>query len=292
MLFGSVARGEATNWSDIDLVAIYDDLDYGKRGEIAEPLRAAAAEAAGFPVDVLVTDRPEWKMRTSQVRTSLEARAARGGMVLIDRLPGYVNWGKEMVMPDSDYQEGLYRLGHVATALIRLSGHLKPGVLEGIHTDLGNTEDLLLAEIGRMLALGGAAHSVTEHSVKALIHVTAGREAEMKGHRIERLYTQLAHPNRTVVERLLRPLSLKSITPWHWYERYHRIGTDPDPTPKVVAPLIRAACRLATYTADYFGTDGRAPDVRLVLDHIEGYLDTYDLGTGKRLTPLQDEAPV
>ena len=111
VLFGSVARGEATEHSDVDLVAIYDDIDYSKRGAIAVPTEAAARAAAGCAVDVLVTDRPEWKMRTTRVRTSLEARAARFGTILIDRPPGAVDWDKEMVMPTDDYQEALYRLG-------------------------------------------------------------------------------------------------------------------------------------------------------------------------------------
>lgn len=33
VLFGSVARGEAGERSDIDLMAVYDDLDYRKRSE-------------------------------------------------------------------------------------------------------------------------------------------------------------------------------------------------------------------------------------------------------------------
>lgn len=69
VLFGSVARGDATEHSDIDLVAIYDDIDYSKRQAIAVPAEATATEAAGCSVDVLVTDRPEWKMRTTRVRT-------------------------------------------------------------------------------------------------------------------------------------------------------------------------------------------------------------------------------
>ena len=112
----------------IDLIAIYDEIDYSKRGEVAEPLRVAAAEAAGFPVDVLVTDRPEWKMGTTRVHTSLEARVARSGRMLVDRRPGTVNWSQGMVMPTDDDQDGLYRLGHVATALGRLLPHLTPGI--------------------------------------------------------------------------------------------------------------------------------------------------------------------
>ena len=59
VLFGSVARGDATERSDIDLMAIYDDLDYTARREIRRALKPLAETVAGHPVDVVVTDRPE-----------------------------------------------------------------------------------------------------------------------------------------------------------------------------------------------------------------------------------------
>ena len=41
VLFGSVARGAATERSDIDLVAIYDDIDYNKR-TVSRPVECCA----------------------------------------------------------------------------------------------------------------------------------------------------------------------------------------------------------------------------------------------------------
>lgn len=74
VLFGSAARGDATERSDIDLAAIYGDLDYGTRSERVKELSSLASAAAGYPVEVFVTDRPEWKVCTEQVRTSFEGR--------------------------------------------------------------------------------------------------------------------------------------------------------------------------------------------------------------------------
>ena len=85
VLFGSLARGEATERSDIDLLAIYDDLDYEDRWNKRWELSSLAADAVGYPVDVVVADWPEWKVRTEWVQTSLESRAARHGVVLADR---------------------------------------------------------------------------------------------------------------------------------------------------------------------------------------------------------------
>ena len=63
-LYGSVARGETHRGSDIDLVAVFDDLDYRKRWKVVTRLQRAAVEACGRPVEVLVTDRAEWRITT------------------------------------------------------------------------------------------------------------------------------------------------------------------------------------------------------------------------------------
>ena len=284
LLFGSVSRGEASEHSDIDLVAIYDDIEYDTRRAITNQLQAAASAATGFPVTVLVTDRPEWEMRTTRVRTSLEALVDERGMVLVDRTPGRVDWDKEMVMPTDDYQQGLYRLARVNEALVKLANALEPGKMELLFAELGDTENATLARISRMLTLGGAGQTVAEQSVKSLVHVTAHRTRDLKGHHIERLTALLGSlPVRTHVERLLTPPGPEAITPWHWWERYHRPGEDPDPAPSLVIPVVRAACRVATYSAGHFGTDTPTGAVRATVAVIERYVDIHDLVSGDQL---------
>ena len=282
VLFGSVARGEATERSDIDLVVIYDDIDYRKRGEIAGPAEAVAREAAGFWVDVLVTDRPEWRMRTTRVRTSLEARAARFGTVLVDRLEVSVDWNKEMVMPTDDYREALYRLGHAAFALENLYERLEPSRMQAQYTDLGMVEEAHLAQLGRLLELGGSAHKATEASLKGLIHLTARPESKPWGQEIEKLWKQLTSPTQEYVrDQLLRPVQPEEITRWHRWSRYHERGKDPDPVAEVVEPLIRSVCRLAIYTGAQFGSEAEAQRVDYCASQITRFLDTHSLETGR-----------
>lgn len=45
VLFGSVARGEADEHSDIDLMAVFDDLDYERRREKGCELEEMAERA-------------------------------------------------------------------------------------------------------------------------------------------------------------------------------------------------------------------------------------------------------
>ena len=286
VLFGSVARGDATEHSDIDLVAIYDDIDYSKRAAIALPAEATARDAAGCSVDVLVTDRPEWMMRTTRVRTSLEARAERFGTILVDRPPGLVDWDKEMVMPTDDYQEALYRIGHVGVALEDVFERLEPSRMQARYTELGMAEAADLAGLGRMLSLGRSCQAVAESALKALIHLTAQPANKAWGHEIEDLCEALPSPTQEyVIDRLLHPVKPEELTIWHRWSRYHKRGKDPDPVVEVVEPLIRSVCRLATYTANQFGDEPEVRRVDYCASQVTLFLDTRSLETGRPLPP-------
>ena len=121
LLFGSVARGEATGDSDIDLVAVFADIDYETRWELARRLEAAASNAAGDrPVQVMVTDRPEWRNRLANVPASFES-AISGDTVLVGESPtrGRVRWDKEMVLPMSNPDEALRKFSDEVLAQLR-----------------------------------------------------------------------------------------------------------------------------------------------------------------------------
>lgn len=282
ILFGSVARGAAAEGSDIDLVAIFDDIDYAKRAVLARRLERSASAATGFPVTVFLTDRPEWRIRTTRVNTSLEALVAERGIVLVEKEVGQIDWDKETVMPGSDYEQALYRLGRVNEGLVKLANALEPGKMELFYARLDDTEGAASAEIGRMLTLGGAGHTVTEQSVKTLVHLTAQRTRNLKGHHIEHLIGHLGSPTmKSHVEGLLTPPGPESITPWHWWERYHRPGANPDPTPSIVLPVIGAACRLAEYTAIQFKDESTADFVCMTVGVISDYLSSRDLLSGE-----------
>jgi len=124
LLYGSVAAGNQRNGSDIDLVAVYDDLDRSKvsRDRLREQARAAAGCEA--EVEVFVTDRPEWAHRTRNVASSFEAHIAPAAIVLFDRPapPGVVRWRKKISRPADDRSEGLSKLEHAAR-LVRGFGY-------------------------------------------------------------------------------------------------------------------------------------------------------------------------
>lgn len=87
LMFGSVARGSQCEHSDIDLVAVLPDLDYRSRRAAHERLRAAADAACGGQVDVIVTDRAEWRIQTECVSGSFANAIADDLVVLADCTP-------------------------------------------------------------------------------------------------------------------------------------------------------------------------------------------------------------
>ena len=126
LLYGSLARGEQRNGSDIDLVAIYDDADSSKAS--AQSLGDTAREAAGCDaeVEVFVADRAEWAHRTRNVRSSFEAHIARSATVLYDRpaAAGTAQRDKEAGRPADDLAEARSCLDEAMFHLGRMEPHL------------------------------------------------------------------------------------------------------------------------------------------------------------------------
>ena len=68
--FGSVARGESTEDSDIDLAAVHGDLDHARRWNREQGSTRLGRAGGGLaPVDVMTTDLPEsnglWRLMPS-----------------------------------------------------------------------------------------------------------------------------------------------------------------------------------------------------------------------------------
>ncbi len=114
LLFGSVAQGDPSIESDLDLVTVFDDLgDYGKRDSIESQARKAVEDVCGLTCDILITDRVEWSVR-SKLATTVEAEIAQSCIVLLD-LPvaEAIDWDKPIGRPADEAQE--------ATAELRLA---------------------------------------------------------------------------------------------------------------------------------------------------------------------------
>ena len=219
LLFGSVAREEATKDSDVDLVAIYDDLDYSERFAHERELSRLVEAEIGHPVDVLVTDRPEWRVRSENVGTSLERRAVGYGVVLADQGVGEVDWDKEMVLPTSSYEATVRRLREVSSALRALHMFLKPDDDEQEARRSGDNDEALYLQVIRFEGACGQVQRAVESAIKALVHA-AGRQRELRGHDIGDLSAKLVEPYRAEINARLSLVGADELTRWHEDSRY------------------------------------------------------------------------
>lgn len=191
LLYGSVARGEQTPDSDIDLVAVFDDLgDYADRWRRKGTLAEAARNACGWPVQVLVTDRPEWRIRSERLRWTLERRIAPEVVALVERPGVGVDWDKEIGMADSDAGEALDRLLNLRTQVTQILNGMNQGPAEEGAIADGDDEALASYRQDRLWALCGAAQLCAENGLKALIHVIRGDDPR-RVHTIPELAAEL-----------------------------------------------------------------------------------------------------
>ena len=294
LLFGSVARGDATEHSDIDLVAVFDDIDYSHRWDLRHSLGSAAERAVGHHVEVFVTDRPEWRRRTCDVSASFEAGIADGAVVLKDRPAGAVRWDKEIGLADNNIDEALSRVDEAAKALNLMTRSLMPSDREAhaaLFDDDGSGDYLLN---WRLMDICSAGSMAVEPSLKALA-ATAGTPAPFK-HLIDRLVPlvgslvgdardALAALERNTVARGDKPYG--DITIWRQAGTY--IGDRPDiglQHTSHLAPLIaEAAVKLAAMAArETASRAGKAPALARAFEVVaaaEEIISGRDLITGE-----------
>lgn len=280
MLFGSVARSEASEESDIDLVAIYDDLDYSGRFARKQELKRLVEAEIGHPVDLLVTDRPEWKVRTENVVTSLESRVAGYGVVLADRGAGEVDWDKAMVLPANGYEAALRRLREVVSALTALHMFLKPDdpELEARHS--GDFDEALYFQVIRFEGAGGQVRRTVESAIKALVHL-AGHRRELRGHDIGELCSQPAEPYRSEVIARIGAVGSDRLTRWH--QASASTSSQPaeePPSAALVRAMAAVACEVARYAADQIGgTPIETSMIRRAITAVERSQNRYESGS-------------
>lgn len=214
LLYGSVARGEQTADSDIDLVAVFDDLgDYADRWRREGALAEAARQACGWPVQVKVTDRPEWRIRSERLRSTLERRIAPEVVPLVERPEVGVDWGKEIGMADSDAGEALARLLNLRAQVTQILQATSRWQAEEGAIDDGDHEAPALYRQDRLWALCGAAQLCAENALKALIHVICGDEPR-RIHTIPELAAELPDRHRLAVRRCFDDETWRTVSSW------------------------------------------------------------------------------
>ena len=300
LVFGSVARGEAADGSDIDLVAVFDDLgDYRCRSDVQRRLVKSAAESSGFGVDVWVTDRAEWARRTTQVSSSLEAAIADGAVVVADAGAGGqtdVDWGKEIGMPPDNRAEALSRLGDVRNALSRVEDRLEQGAREQRATTAGDARRYGEARYERMVDICFHSQKTIESALKTVVCLVGGRPERI--HALDKLATKIPARYRDVTWPTMNPAN--NATPEE-ISLWHRAGPYSDERPQLTlaqieataAELARIACDTAAALARHFekAHDARslADDLADTIGAVRDGLDASDIAlAAERYLPRSD----
>ena len=292
-LFGSLARGDQRAVSDIDLVAVFDDLDYRNRWRVESELTMVASSAAGRAVDVVVTDRPEWRFQQRRVSASFAA-AIRGELTLLaDRPATKVDWDKEQSMATSNEQLARQRIDDVTGQLTRIIGLRWPSRDEVVAAgdDPVRHERLMAA---RLIGLCEAAHMAVEGSLKAVGTLTGVAAKLLHAHDVGVIAEALPPETRDAMAALLAssPGLIKTtgyITMWRTKGAYQTPGegmTAQDiATPAFTAAITAIAADVAAAAADWLTRHGIEPaSVTTLKAHtreIHDHITHINLGSGE-----------
>ena len=293
-LFGSLARGEEQAYSDIDLVAVFDDFDYRDRWRIKTELKKAASAAAGRPVDVMVTDRPEWRIQRQRVSASFAAAIADDLTLLADRPPAArVDWDKEQSMAASNEQLAAQRIDDVVGQLAKILGGLHPTPSEVTAADRAEREWLVG---GRMIGLCEASHLAIEASLKAVGTLTGVQAKLLHQHDVETIADALPREERDAMLALMAtaPGLVKTpgyITMWRTKGTYTSptggITAQEIATPRFTAAMVGIAVEVAVAAVDRVTRQGiRPPSLRYfttAAERIGNHIATTDQGSGKAI---------
>ncbi|WP_419918752.1 nucleotidyltransferase domain-containing protein [Candidatus Poriferisocius sp.] len=243
-VFGSVARGEATVDSDIDLVAIYPNMDYAQRRIQQLDLSSVAGKIAGRNVDVWVTDWPEWKWRSNNVTISFEHGILDDCVVLARQSSPYQHINKTQIgLPMSNKEEIEERLKdcQIAVSTIRDTMTISESEREAMLEENEEERKIWLQNqrIIRLRKTAAAAAESIEHSLKLLV--------ALEGHHVPK--THSAVPLLKLLPNFISGelLGLLDEGEWERVRKWRQAGTYVDSWDKLTLSETEVAEEIERY---------------------------------------------
>ena len=276
-LHGSVARGEAGPDSDIDLVAVYPDLDYRQRWERKCELSELARASCRWEVDVFVTDLPEWTIR-SRLVTSFE----RGVRTLGEQLlppTGAVDgarWGKEIGLPGSDDQEALYTMRQTNLALYSLGEALSSRAVRRIRED---------EWWFRMYQVCRESQMAAEGALKALVHLY-GHRPPSDTHSLGELCAGLPRGIAASVGQILEEVDRAEMSRWRTVGTYpYEYPEDAVKGPELAESYACVAVGLTGYAVNHVearvGPKPVLERTRELTAEVAAWIDEHEVDSGR-----------
>ena len=258
-LFGSVARGETTASSDIDLLVILDDVDYGQVSSIARELWWEAHNRTGLPLDIWVSDWPRWESNIIHPFT-LEGRALKDGRWLRYVPPGSeVKWEKK-VAPNR------VRINILNNAINTLTVHLS-GIVEKLQIsdkekraiEQKQERGYWVALVGRLGMMLADCHTVLGQTFEVIDHlaVAAHPKGDGKQRGLRGTYGAFGKELKRDFHNVLASAgvdideTLEGVRKWlEWAEKWRSMGTY-RPTKGLNEDRARQYGKIAADASDY-----------------------------------------
>lgn len=254
LLYGSVARDEQHEHSDIDLVVIFDDLDDAITNDdtadyFDDPsgitdldtrlakrlqLEALASTASGFRCSVRLTDWPRWKHRTQVVTHSFEAGINEYATSLaVSPDVRCIDWSKMTDRQDDNRYVVWESMESAFDAIAGGESHLAPTSTEVLHKRAGRlaSQQREIAQRARQvskqmaMAIENCVKTLWRHQPPPGMSVLPPRH-----HRIHDLVKSLAPDAKTMLERLfaLHYYPPEHVGGWREYADYPAEIDPPD----------------------------------------------------------------
>ena len=212
-VFGSAARGTATPYSDIDYLVVCDEIDYEKRNKAALEMEDAAAAAAGFNVDIVLSDTAEWAARCSLASTFEAAVEAKAVNIVCRVQPIPKATERQTITMATESENAIAELQRMLQSLVQIRRSALP---EPYETDAARGgEDGFVSELraGRWMYTLQATEMAMEHGLSALGHATGSpRVRRDEYHQLAAFRDALADDRiRGLVAEILAPLRVAEL---------------------------------------------------------------------------------